>query len=292
MSNIVVVGSCNMDLVVEANKRPKAGETLMGNKLIVTYGGKGANQAVAASRLGADVKMVACVGEDIYGTQILENLKQNNINTDYVYKVKNISTGTAHIILAEGDNSILVVKGANEFLDSEVVDKSISAILEADIVVIQHEIPMETIEYLVDICYKNDKEIILNPAPATKVKKQILDKITYITPNEYEAKELFSNDTKEEMLKKNANKLIITEGSKGATYFNGEKIITVSTKKAEVVDTTGAGDTFNGAFAVAISEGKSIEDALEFANKAASLSVRKLGAQGGMPTKKEVEELI
>lgn len=290
MVKVVVVGSISMDLVVTSTVRPGAGETVLGESFVTVPGGKGANQAVAAARLGADVRMVGCVGDDHYGKQLLDNLKQNGVSVDYVKPVTEADTGTAHIVLAEGDNSIVVVKGANDCVTPEYVEGALAALKEADIVLIQQEIPFETIEYVSDVCSSFGIPLLLNPAPAHFISQKIIDEATFITPNEHEAELLFPNMSLEDVLKQNATKVLITEGSKGVRYHNGKEEVLVPTFKVEAVDTTGAGDTFNGAFAVAVAEGKNIADSLRFANRAASLSVTKFGAQGGMPTRQEVEE--
>lgn len=290
MVKVVVVGSISMDLVVTSTVRPGAGETVLGESFVTVPGGKGANQAVAAARLGADVRMVGCVGDDHYGKQLLDNLKQNGVSVKYVKPVTYAGTGTAHIVLAEGDNSIVVVKGANDCVTPEYVEGALAALKEADIVLIQQEIPFETIEYVSDVCSSFGIPLLLNPAPAHFISQKIIDEATFITPNEHEAKLLFPNMSLEDVLKQNATKVLITEGSKGVRYHNGKEEVLVPTFKVEAVDTTGAGDTFNGAFAVAVAEGKNIADSLRFANRAASLSVIKFGAQGGMPTRQEVEE--
>ncbi|MES1047686.1 ribokinase [Bacillus obstructivus] len=289
MSKIVVIGSSSMDLVVTAPKRPIAGETIIGESFKTIPGGKGANQAVASSRLGAEVIMIGCIGDDNYGEVILENLQKNNVNTKYVEPVTGEKSGTAHIILAEDDNSIIVVKGANDYVTPEYVEKALDVIKHADIVLIQQEIPEETVEYVANICNELNVSLLLNPAPAKRLSQNIIDKASYITPNEHEASLLFEGLTKEEALRKYPNKLFITEGKNGVRYFNGQSEVLIPSYQVEVVDTTGAGDTFNAAFAVALSERKNIDDSIRFANRAASLSVTKFGAQGGMPLRTEVE---
>lgn len=286
---VVVVGSISMDLVVTSAVRPGAGETVLGDSFVTVPGGKGANQAVAAARLGAEVKMVGCVGDDHYGKQLIQNLEQNGVSIDYVKPVAAGGTGTAHIVLAEGDNSIVVVKGANDCVTPEYVEGALDALKEADIVLIQQEIPFETVEYVSDVCASYGIPLLLNPAPAHFISNKLIEQATFITPNEHEAKLLFPNMSLEDVLKQNATKVLITEGSKGVRYHTGKEERLVPTFKVDAVDTTGAGDTFNGAFAVAVAEGKNIADSLRFANRAASLSVTKFGAQGGMPTRQEVE---
>lgn len=289
MAKIVVIGSASMDLVVTSTKRPGAGETVLGDSFKTVPGGKGANQAVAAARLGAEVTMIGCVGEDSFGEMILSNLKSNGVMTDYVEPVTGMESGTAHIILAEGDNSIVVVKAANDRITPEYVDQAAEVIQAADIVLIQQEIPEETVIHVSELCAKYQVPLMLNPAPARPVPSSVIERAAYITPNEHEAAILFGDEPLGDVLRRYPNKLIVTEGKRGVRYFDGLQEVVVPGYKVEAVDTTGAGDTFNGAFAVALSEGMSIADSLRFANRAASLSVMKFGAQGGMPSRLEVE---
>ncbi|MDM5220262.1 ribokinase [Peribacillus sp. NJ11] len=289
MIRITVVGSSSMDLVVTSAKRPIAGETVLGESFITVPGGKGANQAVAAARLGAEVSMVGCVGDDVYGEIILENLKKNHINTEYVEPVTGTASGTAHITLSEGDNSIIVVKGANDFITPEYVQKAKKVIEESDIVMVQQEIPEETVEFLAELCNTLQKKLLLNPAPARKLSEAVIQQASFLTPNEHEFEILFNGRDRTKVLTEYPNKLFITEGKNGVRYFDGHEEKVVPSFVVEAVDTTGAGDTFNAAFAVAVAEGKSFDECLLFANRAASISVTKLGAQGGMPQRKEVE---
>jgi len=292
MAKVTVIGSSSMDLVVTSSIRPGAGETVLGESFKTVPGGKGANQAVAAARLGADVSMIGCVGEDHYGKAILENFKSNGVSVKNVKPVTDLDSGTAHIILAEGDNSIVVVKGANDYITPDYVEKAKEKIKEADIVLIQQEIPEETVEYVAQLCQELKVPLLLNPAPARPLKAEVIEQVSYITPNEHEAELLFEGKEKEEVLKQYPNKLFITEGKQGVRYFNGEKEVLVPSYQVETIDTTGAGDTFNAALAVALAEGMGFEKGIQFANRAASLSVTKFGAQGGMPTRKEVEESL
>ncbi len=278
-----------MDLVVTSNKRPNAGETVLGESFKTVPGGKGANQAVASARLGADVYMIGRVGDDTYGQDILSNLQDQGVRTLYMKPVTEKESGTAHIILAEGDNSIVVVKGANNEVTPDYVREALSTINDIGMVLIQQEIPEETVEAVCGICSEKEIPVILNPAPARKVSQQVLDQATYITPNEHEAVLMFNGRSIEDALRQYPNKLLITEGKNGVRYFDGLKEVLVPGFPVEAVDTTGAGDTFNGALAVALTEGKSLYDALAFANLAASMSVTKFGAQGGMPTREELE---
>jgi ribokinase len=212
MGHISVIGSCNMDLTVEADRRPQAGETVMGKRLVVSPGGKGANQAVAAARLGEEVYMIGCVGDDPYGSFMLKALKDNHVKTDYVSVLEGVNTGTAHIILAEGDNSIIVIKGANEKVTRDVVDKAFDVIRTSDLVMLQHEIPMDTIGYIIDRCYEEKVPVMLNPAPYMDIPEDWIEKVTYITPNEHEAALMFKGMDRDEILKSHAGKVIMTVG--------------------------------------------------------------------------------
>ncbi|KKB74444.1 MULTISPECIES: ribokinase [Bacillus] len=292
MSKICVIGSSSMDLVVTSKKRPKAGETVLGDSFQTVPGGKGANQAVAAARLGADVYMIGCVGDDHYGKAILDNLKANGVLTDYVEPVTGTESGTAHIVLAEGDNSIIVVKGANDHITPDYVKQALPAVQQADIVLIQQEIPEDTVDYVSGLCKSLSIPLLLNPAPARPLRPETIENAAYMTPNEHEASILFKGLSREEALKRFPCKLFITEGKNGVRYHNGTEERLIPSFPVEPVDTTGAGDTFNAGLAVALSEGKDIEAALRFANRAASLSVLQFGAQGGMPKRAEVERAL
>ncbi|HCX02859.1 MAG TPA: ribokinase, partial [Clostridiales bacterium] len=239
MYDIVVVGSINADLVFEADKRPNPGETLIGKDFKTVPGGKGANQAIAASRLGAKVAMMGCLGEDQNGIFLEENLKVNKVETKFIKKVKGVPSGVAGITLAEGDNSIIVVPGANYEVDKTYIDKNKEVIKSAKIVLLQLEIPIEVVEYVIDICSKNKVKTILNPAPIQKLKEDTLEKLDYLTPNEHEFEILYGSKREEEMLKKHKNKLIITKGSEGVSFSDGDKVINIPSNKVEVVDTTG-----------------------------------------------------
>ncbi|CAM4349778.1 ribokinase [Bacillus manliponensis] len=293
MPNIAVVGSIAMDLVAVSNKRPSAGETVIGEAFHTVPGGKGANQAVAAARLGSKVAMIGAVGEDSYGNLVRKNLENEGVFVNHVEPVTGSTTGIAHIVLAEEDNSIIVVQGANRLVDQHIVDKAEELLIKADMVVMQLEIPLETVEYVLNICNENNIPVMLNPAPAQMLSEEVLNKATYITPNEHECRIVLNDFTSplEELLAKYPNKLLMTEGGNGVRFHNGEEIVHVPSIAVEVVDTTGAGDTFNGALAVALSEGTPLKQAVRFANIAAGLSVTKLGAQGGMPTRERVREV-
>lgn len=290
--SIAVIGSCNIDVVVEAPKRPLAGETILGSRLIIAQGGKGANQAVAAARLGAKVYMVGCVGSDGYGKSVLENFAANNVDTTYVKTLPGVTTGTAHITLAEGDNSIIVIKGANDLVTPQLIDEAWPQIAQCDMVMLQHEIPAATIDYTLKKCRAAGIKTLLNPAPVLEGAAAWGADAGFVTPNEHEAQALFPGQSTEEILLANEGRLLMTLGSKGVAYAEGGAVKTVPAFKVEATDTTGAGDTFNSAFAVAKAGGKSMAESILFANAAAALSVQKMGAQGGMPYLEEVERML
>lgn len=287
MENIVVIGSSSIDLVVKTDVLPQAGETVMGNSFFTTTGGKGANQAVAAARLSNKVYMIGAVGDDENGKQIIENLEQNNVDTTFMDKIENETSGTAHITLFEDDNRIIVVPAANNHVTPEKVLPKLERFGAGDIILMQHEIPEHTIKEVTDYAVKHDMKVILNPAPYRNIDKEIIDKVTWITPNESESELLFENGV-DEALKAYPRKLIVTKGAAGAMFYNDSQQLVKGYKK-KVVDTTGAGDTFNGALAVALIENKPLEEAVDFANLAGSFSVTGLGAQSAMPYRKELD---
>lgn len=288
MKKIMVIGSISTDFNVQTDRRPKVGETVKGQSFSTSFGGKGANQAVAAARLGANVHMVGTVGSDEFGHLLIDNLEANGISTTLVEQVNNVESGSAHIILADNDNSIIYIPGANNEFKEERLDKLKDEMKTAEYVIIQNEIPMPIISGLIEICDELSVKIIYNPAPAEEMDLDLIDKVTYFTPNENEFSLLFPELTLEEGLKTYPNKLIITLGDEGVAYSNGEEIIQIPSYKVKVKDTTGAGDTFNGALAYALSVDADLKTSIRFANLVAAISIQKDGAQGGMPTLEEV----
>lgn len=286
---ITVIGSINVDLVTVTNRLPEQGETLKGETFETKSGGKGANQAVAAARLGAKVQMIGCVGDDKNGADMLETLEKENISTKMIRKVPHTNTGVANILLSNQDNRIIYVPGANNEVSPEYVKQFKNEILASDLVLIQFEIPQETVLYCLDFCAENNVPIIVNPAPANTIPEEYWNKATYITPNEGEAAHLFNLEYMSDDLN---DKLIITKGEHGVSYrVNNERLL-IPANTVTPVDTTGAGDTFNGALCTALSEQKTMEQAIVFANAASALSIQKFGAQSGMPTREEVETFL
>jgi len=283
---VTVVGSINMDLTVSTEAIPAQGETVLGNEFNTFPGGKGANQAVAASRLGANVNMVGAVGDDVFGQDLLSQLANENINTEAVHTLRNTSTGTATIILAEGDNRIIVAPGANGLVNPGIVEGHQEMIRESDMILLQLEVPLETISYVVEVASQYGVPIVLNPAPYQSLPETLLNKVSYITPNEGEAASLMAESNVRN------DQLIVTKGSEGVLIFqNGEEHL-IPAYDVKVKDTTGAGDTFNGALATYFARGCEIEKAVKFANASAALSTMKIGAQSGMPTTNEVEQFL
>lgn len=287
-ANVCVIGSINMDLVIETDKVPAKGETVLGKGFAEYPGGKGANQAVAAARLGANVHMIGAVGGDSFGETLLAHLHSENIDTDGISKIDEKSTGAANIIVSENDNRIIVVPGANECVTSLQVEKHKQLLIHSDVIILQLEIPMETVVYSLNIAAEYDIPVIVNPAPFQLLPPVLYEKSTYLTPNEIELKAM-EKDIPISALKE---KLIITRGGEGVEYYRDESLMSVPPHSVEVKDTTGAGDTFNGAFATGIANGVSLDEAVRFANAAAAMSITKIGAQGGMPRRNEVEAFL
>lgn len=294
MKKLAVVGSINIDQTVTAERIPLKGETLPGGDLRYIPGGKGANQAVAMAKLGAQVEMFGCVGDDENGRKMVANLSANGVETGHIKVAAGVPTGIAIITVGENDNTIIVVEGANGLVDRAYIDSVKDVLLGYDMVALQHEIPLDTVHYVVDLCAEHGIPVLLNPAPAAGVPMDIIEKVTYLTPNEHEAVLIFGKErSTEELLKAYPEKLIITQGSRGVSVgLAGGQVLNVPARKAEVVDTTGAGDTLNGAFCVKVVQGCGIVEALEYANAASSLSIGKFGAQSGMPTAEELAKLL
>ncbi|MCI9061969.1 MULTISPECIES: ribokinase [Romboutsia] len=297
MKNICVIGSLNMDLVVNVDAMPKPGQTIIGSNFKEVPGGKGANQAVAMARLNGNVSMIGKVGEDGFGQTLINSLKNDKVDTTYIQTTKG-STGVALITVDKNaQNSIVVSPGANFEVKEEDIDNNIKAIENSDIVVLQLETPLNTIKYALNKAKELNKYTILNPAPAVKLDDEIIKNVDLLTPNETELEIIsgVSIETEEDiqkaaqiMIEKGVKELIVTLGSKGSLYINKEKSMFKKAYKVEAVDTTAAGDSYTGALAVALSQDKGIEDAMDFASKVGALSVLKEGAQSSLPTLEDV----
>jgi ribokinase len=294
---ILVIGSANTDMVVKTDKLPLPGETKLGGLFFMNAGGKGANQAVAAARMGGQVILVAKVGNDIFGKQTIEGLKKENINARYVFIDKEAPSGAALIMVnKEGENCIVVAPGSNANLLPVDIEK-VKDFAEAEIIVMQLEIPMETITAVVKKATKNSQRVILNPAPAQQLEDGLLKGLFLLTPNETEASLLTGITVSDEatasqaagiFLNKGVQNMIITMGRQGAWFENATLRLKINAPTVEAIDTTAAGDTFNGALAVAITEKMGWEEAARFAVEAASLSVTRLGAQSSIPYRNDI----
>jgi ribokinase len=290
---ITVIGSINMDLVTSTTQIPKVGETVLGQSFHSIPGGKGANQAVAAARLGGDVTMIGAVGDDSFGRTLVDHLTHQGINTKNIIEVKDVSSGIASIILSAADNSIIVVPGANNSITPEIIEKHEDIIRASSILLLQLEIPLESVIRAIELAKKHGVLTILNPAPIQKLPKNLLEMVDFVTPNEHEQELLFASvEGTEQDLAELKKKCIVTKGSKGVVIYKNGKKVEIPSIQVEAVDTTGAGDSFNGALAYALCEGLEIVESCRFANVVGAISVTKLGAQTGMPTKKEVEEFL
>ena len=300
--SIFVIGSSNTDMVILSDRLPKPGETILGGHFLMNSGGKGANQAVAAARLNGRVYFVANVGNDAFGQQAIKQFVMEKINTDFISVDTIHPSGVALInVGANGENCITVAPGANAYLTPDMLAQVLKQITSQDLVLMQLEIPTATIEYIAQQCSRQAVRIILNPAPALRLSDELMGKIFLITPNETEAEFLTGisicepasiKKAAECLHQKGIANVIITMGKRGAycSSTNGNGFIEALSLKA--IDTTAAGDCFNGALAVALAENKSLEAAARFACRAASLSVTKMGAQASMPTLQELENVL
>ncbi len=301
MKKIIVVGSANTDMVVKSAKLPLPGQTLLGGTFFMNAGGKGANQAVAAARLGGNVTLVAKVGNDIFGKQTIEGLQKENINIDHVFVDESAPSGTALIMVDdEGENCIVVAPGANANLLPEDIEK-LMIIEDAEIILMQLEIPLATIEAVLKIAKENRRKVIINPAPVQKLDNELLDRLFLITPNETEVFSLIGITVKDEatasqaatlLLNRGVQNVVITMGNRGAYFQNKNISFMTPAPVVRAMDTTAAGDTFSGALAVAITENMDWENAIRFAVKAASLSVTRIGAQSSLPYLNEIDSLM
>ena len=295
MPRIVVVGSINMDLVTLAPRFPGPGETLLGTRFLTMHGGKGANQAVAAARLGAEVAMVGALGHDSFGDQLHAGLAKEGVTLDHVTRLDGEGSGTASITVAEGENQIIVVPAANARVTPAQVEAARTAIARADAVLVQLEIPLDAVEATLRLGQHEGVPVILNPAPAQKLPAEWLQRASYLTPNQHELATALGADAQtdfRELMRRAPCPVVLTRGGEGAWYHDGAHAEPVHQAgfTVEVVDTTGAGDTFNGALAVFLHEG--LPQAVRKACAAAALSVTRLGAQGGMPTAREMAALL
>ena len=300
--HIVVVGSSNMDLVAKAPRIPITGETLLGTDFFMVPGGKGANQAVAAAKLGANVIFVARLGKDVFAEKSLENFKSVHINTKHIVQLEGVPSGVAIIAIDDnGKNIIIVIPGANGKLMPADAEKASADIASAGVVVCQLEIPIETVEKAAVLAAQNKVPFILDPAPARPLSDKLLSMVDVIKPNEIEAQTITgikvvdintASKAADWLLAKGVQNVIITLGDKGALLANKNGKETIESRRVKAVDSTAAGDAFTGALAFGLANGKSLKEAAVYANAVAAISVTRLGAQASMPTKKEVDAFI
>lgn len=299
---ILIIGSLNMDIVIEMKRMPLIGETVLGKNLTYVPGGKGANQAYAAGKLRGKVTMLGCVGDDSLGQKLKENLAKSGTDVSYIKNIEGKPTGTAVIYVNDdGDNSIVVISGANEACDVEYLKQNETLFAENEYVMFQMEIPYETIFYGIRKASELGKTVILNPAPAPdSLPEDIWEKIDYLTPNETELLKLtgqqeMTMDSIRKgaylLLEKGVKNVLVTLGEKGVLFVNGTDEKLFPARKVTAVDTTAAGDCFNGALITGLAEEMSFEEAILFANLASSVAVTRKGAQNSIPGREELIEL-
>lgn len=301
-AKIVVVGSSNVDMVVQAPRIPRPGETVLGGKFAMIPGGKGANQAVAAARLGADVTFVARVGAGAFGAQALEGFRTEGIRTEYIVQDPEAEQGVALILVdTNGENAIAVAPGANSCLTPADVDRADSAFRECDIVLLQLEVPLLVVERAITLAKQYGKRVLLNPAPYLALPDSILSRVDLLTPNETEAGMLLGGGdaglggvatTAEKLLQRGVGCVIVTLGREGVFVVTPEVQYHVAGRRVKAVDTTAAGDAFSGALAVWIAEGASFRDAVDAAVATSALTVTRMGAQASLPKRAEVEAML
>ena len=302
MGKILVIGSTNMDIIAMVDHLPVPGETIGNGKLARAHGGKGANQAVAAARAGGEVTFITCIGEDDDGKKMLDAFREDGINTEQVSIIREVPTGTALIFVdRKGENCIAVAPGANHYLSNNIIDQAEEVIEEADLILLQLEIPYNTIQHICKLAARHQKRIILNPAPARELDEDVLGSLEYLVLNEIEAEIIAGQkvrvDNMEEVCRAikdmGPEHIILTLGSRGSYVFDNQVQQYVESFTVKAVDSTAAGDTFCGAFAVSILRGDhDIIGAVRFANAAGALSVTRQGAQTSIPLLKDIEQLL
>ena len=302
MGRVTVVGSFMFDLVARAPRRPKTGETLIGDSFGMFIGGKGANQAIAASRLNALVCMVGRLGDDLFGNQFLDKFSDEKINTDFVIQDKNNGTGVGMpLIDASGDNSIVIIPRANTALSAKNINQGYEAIANSDILLLQLEVPIEASHRAAEIAKENSTIVILNPAPAREIPDTFLDLVDILTPNESETEILsgISATTEKEakeaariLMDKGVETVILTLGSRGSLLLTATVESFFPANQVDVVDTTAAGDAFCGALAASLANGSTIEEAVKTGNAAGALAVTKLGAEPSLPKKADLDRFL
>jgi ribokinase len=296
-NHIVVVGSLNMDLVVRTVRHPQIGETVIGHDFRTYPGGKGANQAVAAARLGSDVSIIGKVGNDQFGEALLQAVNADGVNTQYIIRDSKVPTGVAFITVDDrGKNTIVVASGANAHLSPDEIDASRDAFIGASVLLLQLECPLNVVERAIDIAKQYDIRIVLNPAPAQLLDAYLLQSVDYLIPNQTELAQLSGQESTEAAIGvlqgMGVKKLVVTLGEQGLLVVDESQREHIPAYKVQAVDSTAAGDAFAGAFAVALGEGLSIHQAAIWGNAAGALTVTKAGAQPSLPSRGEFDEFL
>ncbi|MEM4185682.1 MAG: ribokinase [Candidatus Caldarchaeum sp.] len=301
-AEVVVVGSIHADLVVKLNRLPRRGETVIGGFFQIFAGGKGANQAVAASRLGVKTSIVGRVGNDLFGSMLVDRLERERVSTNRVVRDSEAHTGVALIMVDQrGSNLIAVASGADERLSPADVENAKEEIASAKLLLLQLEIPLQTVEHAVNLAFQSGVKVLLNPAPARPLSGNVLEKVDVLVPNALEASYLTGVEVRgvlsavsagKKLLRKGVKNVLITLGAKGVVLVTERETLHLKGVKVKAVDTTGAGDAFCGALAYALSRNMRIHEAAELANISAALATTKLGAQEAMPTFDELYEFL
>ena len=300
MKKILVVGSVNMDLVINCPRMPLLGETLHGRDFSVVEGGKGANQAVSAARLGCDVSMLGAVGRDMYGDRLLANLEENGVSTEGISRTEG-SSGVAMITVVNGDNFIILEKGANGKVDEAMVRGNRALIEACDIMVLQFEITMEAVLAAAKMAHEAGKTVIVNPAPVTEFPKELYGYTDIFIPNQHEAGLLLNReirtveDGKQALMafvKLGVKNPLITMGEQGSVFFDGQKACHLPAYKVKAVDSTGAGDSYIGGLCAAFSDGKPLSEAVKFATAVSAVTVMSYGASPSFPTRERVSDFL
>lgn len=302
MDSIVIIGSSNVDMIMKVDHIPSRGETVSGGEFKQVFGGKGANQAVGAARAGGEVAFVSCVGDDVFAPPMTRSFKEDGINTNFLFKETGVPSGTALIMIDEGgENIITVAAGANLRLTPDHLETAGELIAGSKIIVLQNEIPVETVERAIDLAHKSDVKVLYNLAPAREIKPSYLQKIDYLVLNEVETKFLSGVEVQSEkdailaagkLREKGVKTVIITLGKEGSFVSSESFQGRIDAFKVDAVDTTAAGDVFCGALAVALTEGKKLENAIKFATAASAIAVTRLGAQPSAPLRQEIENFL
>lgn len=295
LGNVVVVGSLNYDTTLRVHHIPLSGETVIAQSIQRFHGGKGANQALAAARAGTQVTMIGCVGNDAFGERICHSLAENGVDTSFIERRPDVDTGQAYICVSDqGENCITVCPGANALVDIEMVKRYEQVILNASLCVLQMEIPIETIEYMIQICRQNAIRVILNPAPAHPLNDSVLQGLYMLIPNQSELEMLTGTvhhsveEKAQALYQKGIGNILITLGAEGALLLNTDGVQRYSAFAVRAVDTTGAGDAFIGALAAEISAGRDIDWAIRFAGAAAAIAIQRPGAQDSFACREEI----